>query len=127
VNVSADGMDVSKNFRVKRIPDPIPTLSNNKSGLMSSGEFKLQRGVTPILENFDFGAECTVEEFTLVRIPKRKDPKFSKNSGGRFSADTKALVTQARGGDKYYFEDIKCKCPGDIKARNLGLMVFKIR
>ncbi len=127
VNVSADGLEVSKDFRVKRIPDPIPKLSDSRSGAMSSGEFKLQPGVFAVLENFDFEAECQIEEFTLVRVPKREDPRVSFNKGGRYNAESKALVAKAKTTDKFFFEDIKCKCPGDVRSRDLGVMVFKIR
>jgi gliding motility-associated protein GldM len=126
VNVSADGLNTSKNFRVKRIPNPIPKVSNKKSGAISSGEFKLQRGVFPVLENFDFQAECTIEEFRLVRVPKRSDVMVQMNKGGLYSPQSKAIVEKARAGDKYYFEDIKCKCPGDIRQRDLGSMAFRI-
>jgi len=126
INVEADGMNSSKKFRVKRIPDPIPKLSNKRSGLMSSGEFKLQKGVFPVLENFEFEAECKIQEFRLVRVPKRNDVTVVMNSGGIYSQQSKATVEKARAGDKYYFENIKCKCPGDIRSRDLGAMLFKI-
>ena len=29
--------------------------------------------------------------------------------------------------DKYFFENIKCKCPGDPAARNIGQMVFNVK
>ncbi len=127
VNVSADGLNVSKNFRVKRIPDPIPKLSKSKGGVMSSGEFRQQVGIYPVLENFDFEAECSIEEFRLVRVPKRDDVQLSINRGGRYTSESKSLIAKARATDTYYFEDIKCKCPGDSRLRDLGLMVFKIR
>ena len=93
---------------------------------MSSGEFKLQRAVFPVLENFDFKADCTIEEFKMVRVPKRDDAIVSFNKGGRYSPESKALAERARPGDKYYFENIKCKCPGDVRLRDLGIMVFRI-
>ena len=126
INVSADGMNSSKKFRVKRIPNPIPKLSNSKSGIMSSGEFKLQRGVFPVLENFDFEAECKIQEFRLVRVPRRSDVTVIINKGGLYSQQSKALIQKAKAGDKFYFENIKCKCPGDTRSRDLGAMVFKI-
>lgn len=127
VNVVAEGLNVSKDFRVKRIPDPIPQLSKSKGGSMSSGEFKLQVGLFPVLENFDFEAECKIEEFRLVRVPKRDNPRVSMNKGGRYNEESKELVAKARPSDKYFFEDIKCKCPGDVRSRDLGTLVFKIR
>ena len=126
VNVVAEGMNSTKSFRVKRIPDPIPKLSDKRGGAMRSAEFKRQSGVYPVLENFDFKAECSIKEFRLVRVPRNDDPRVSINRGGIFSEESKALIAKAKATDTYFFEDIKCKCPGDSKLRNLGLMTFKI-
>lgn len=128
INVSADGMDASKDFRVKRIPDPTPTLSNKKSGVMGSGEFKIQQGIVPKLDGFDFDAKCIVTSFNMVRVPKRVDPEpVRAHKGGRFNAQATGIIGKATPGDIYYFEDIKCKCPGDPAARNIGGMVYRIK
>jgi len=127
LRASMSGAGGGTNFRVKKIPDPVPKLSNKKSGSMSSGEFKLQGGVFSVLENFDFETECPIAEFRLIRIPKRGDAGVVVNRGGRYSSETKALVDRASLGDSYYFENIKCKCPGDTRTRDLGAMVFKIK
>lgn len=126
MTVKADGMNVSKEFRVKRIPDPVPQLSKSKGGAMSSGEFKLQKGLFAVLENFDFEAECKIKEFRLVRVPKRGDALVSFNEGGIYTTESLGLVSRAARSDKFYFEDIKCSCPGDQRPRDLGLMLFKI-
>ena len=127
VNVSAPGLNEARDFRVKRIPDPVPKLSKSRGGGMPSGEFKIQPGVFPILENFDFDAKCGIKGFKLVRVPKRQDPQVVVNAGGKFTSDAKALVQKAKATDTYFFEEIKCQCPGDIAPRDLGGMVFKIR
>lgn len=127
VNVSAPGMNASKDFRVKRIPDPVPKLSKSRGGGMSSGEFKAQPGVFPILENFDFDAKCQIAGFRMVRVAPRQDPQISVNNGGKFTGESQGLIGKAKANDTYFFEDIKCKCPGDSAARNLGGMVFKIK
>ena len=127
VNVIAEGMNVTKEFRVKRIPDPIPQLSKSKGGSMSRGEFKLQKGLFAVLENFDFEASCDIKEFKLVRVPKRGDATVVINKGGRYTSKATALVQKTKTSDKFYFEDIKCKCPGDTRLRDLGLMLFHIK
>jgi len=127
VNVSAPGMNTAKDFRVKRIPDPVPKLSKSRGGGMSSGEFKAQPGVFPILENFDFDAKCKIAGFRMVRVAPRQDPQISVNNGGKFTGESQGLISKAKANDTYFFEDIKCKCPGDSAARNLGGMVFKIK
>jgi len=127
VNVSATGLNEKREFRVKRIPDPVPKLSKSRGGAMSSGEFKVQPGVFPILENFDFDAKCNIAGFRLVRVPKRQDPQVSVNKGGKFTSESKSMISKAKATDTFFFEEIKCKCPGDAAARDLGGMVFKIR
>ncbi len=126
INVVADGMNVSKNFRVKRIPDPIPQLSDSKGGAMSSGEFKLQSGLFAVLKDFEFEADCVISEYKLVRVPRRGDATVLINKGARYTQESKGLIQQAKRGDKFYFEEIQCKCPGDVRPRDLGLTVFKI-
>lgn len=129
VTVSADGLNDKKPFRVKRIPDPVPKLSKSRGGSMSAGEFKVQPGVFPVLENFDFEANCEIAGYRVIRVPKRQDPQVSDNPGGKYNAQTKALVDKATASDKFFFENIRCKCPGDGGAgsRDLGGMVFNIK
>ena len=127
ISVSAPGLNDKKIFRVKRIPDPIPKLGKSRGGAMSSGEFRIQPGVFPVLEGFDFDAKCGVTGFRLVQVPKRKDPIVSVNKGGRFTQESMAMIKKAKASDKFFFEDIKAKCPGDSAARDLGGMVFNIR
>jgi len=128
VTVNAPGLkNEARDFRVKRIPDPVPKLSKSRGGGMSSGEFKVQPGVFPILENFDFDAKCAIKGFRLVRVPKRQDPQVVSNPGGKFTSEAKSLISKAKATDTYFFEEIKCQCPGDPAARDLGGMVFKIR
>ncbi len=127
INVSAPGLNDKKLFRVKRIPDPIPKLSRSRGGAMPSGEFKAQLAIYPDLPNFDFEAKCTIAGFRVVRVAKRQDAEPAENRGGKFTGAAAALIKKAKPSDKYFFENIKCKCPGDQAARDLGQMVFNIR
>ena len=126
IDVSAPGLSDSKQFRVKRIPDPVPKLSKSRGGVMGSGEFKIQPGVFPVLENFDFDAKCDIVGFQLVRVPKRQDPQVSDNRGGRYTPQSLDLVNRAKPTDKFFYENIKCRCPGDPAPRDIGTMVFTI-
>jgi gliding motility-associated protein GldM len=127
VNVTAPGLTEKREFRIKRIPDPVAKLSGKRGGSMNSGEFKAQDGVFAILENFDFDAKCNVSGYRIVRVAKRKDPVVAVNAGGRYGGEAKRVITQATPGDRYYFENIKCKCPGDLGPRDLGSMSFLIK
>lgn len=125
--VSAPGLNASKDFRVKRIPDPVAKLSAKTGGGLTSGEFKAQAGVIAALDNFDFDARCNIEGFQLVRVAKRADPEFATNRGGRYVDEAQRLVDKATAGDRYFFDNVKAKCPGDPAGREINSMVFTIR
>ncbi len=130
VTVSAPGISQSFPFRVKKIPDPVPVLGagpNKKGGSMPNGEFKAQRGIAAILENFDFEAKCSVQSFEFVHVAKRQDAVPVQNNGGTYEAAALRLVNNVKPGDICYFNDIKARCPGDGAARSLGSIVFQIR
>jgi gliding motility-associated protein GldM len=128
--VSAPGITQKFPFRVKRIPDPVPVLGagpNKRGGSMNDGEFKAQRGLAAILENFDFDARCNIQSYEIVHVPKRQDPVPNKNEGGTYNERSVRMASAAKPGDVYYFNDIKARCPGDAAGRNLGSMAFSIR
>ncbi len=128
VSVSAKGQTLgSFDFRVKRIPDPIPMVGNSKGGKIAANVFKAQAGLYAFLENFDFEARCSIVGYELVYVPQRRDAVRSTNGGGNFTTGSKALVTRAAPGDTYYMQNIKATCPGDPVSRDIGTMVFAIQ
>ncbi len=127
INVTGGAMNASKQFRVKRIPDPTAKLGNKEDGAMGNGEFKAQQGLIAWLENFDFDAKCDIQGFALTKVAKRADPVEIVNSGGRFGSDAARLVQSASPGDTYYFENVKARCPGDAAGRKINSLVFKIK
>lgn len=127
ITVSGGELNASKQFRVKRIPDPIAKLGNKPDGEMGNGEFKVQKGLIAWLENFDFDARCEIQGFNLVKVSKREDPVEAINSGGSFDGKAQNLVQSAKPGDIYYFENVKARCPGDPAGRKINSLVFKIK
>ena len=126
VTVSAPGLTEKREFRVKRIPNPNAKLSNSMGGVMGAGEFKAQKGLFAVLDNFDFDAKCEIIGYQLVRVPRRQDPLIAANKGGGYNAEARGVVDQAKAGDTYYFENVKAKCPGDASGRDVNQLVFKI-
>lgn len=130
LTVSGGGASQTFKYRVKRIPDPTPRLGGNpknKGGAMGNGEFKAQGGIASLLENFDFDAKCDVVGFEVTYLPKRQDPITAQNTGARWNSQVQDYINKAKPGDAYFFDDVKCKCPGDVAARNIGGLAFKIR
>jgi hypothetical protein len=128
VSVTADGKSLgSFDFRVKRIPDPVPKVGGSKGGNIASNVFKAQTGLYAELEGFDFEARCNIVGYELVYVPQRKDAVVSANAGGPFNDKSQGMVRAARPGDTYYAQNIKAICPGDGASRQLGTLVFAIK
>lgn len=115
-------------YKVKRIPDPIPLLGAQKQpSAIPNGQFKAQSGIAAVLENFDFDAKCEIVGYMVAYQKKRADVVEKTNNGARYNSDVQDMINKAAPGDVYYYNDIKAKCPGDVAARKLGDLVFKIR
>jgi gliding motility-associated protein GldM len=127
ISVSGGGLNQTFDFRVKLIPNPVPTLSMKKGGGMGSGEMGAQAGIIPVLEGFDFDAKCSIQSFTMVRVPRREDPVPAVVNGGAFDEKAQRLVQAAKPGDLYNFYSIKARCPGDAIARDIGGMNFFVK
>lgn len=127
VVVSAPGVNYSSPFRVKPIPIPVAKLGDALGGQINAGAFKAQKGLIPTLEGFDFDAKCQVEGFRIVRVPRRDDPRPALNSGAGYKTEAQNLVNQATPGDRFYFENVRCKCPGWPAAREVNSLTFLIQ
>lgn len=128
ITVSGGGLKASPFvFRVKKIPDPVAKLSGKTGGEIGSGEFKAQGGLGAFLENFDFDARCEIQGYELVYQAARQDAVPSVNSGGRYNDKSLRLVQQAKPGDRYFFENVRARCPGDQTGRKINDLVFKIK
>jgi hypothetical protein len=128
ITVSGGGLPPTPfDFRVKRIPDPVARLGKQEEGAMGDGTFKAQGGVLAWLDQFDFDARCDIAGFTLTRVPRRADPITAVNNGGSYTSQVRDIVSQARPGDTFFFENVRAKCPGDKVTRKINSMVFKIK
>ncbi len=114
-------------YRVKPIPDPTPRLGALKETSVGNGVFKAQRGLIAALDKFDFDARCSIQSFRVVRVAPRQDAQPVENPGAKFTAEASRIMKMAKPGDTYYFEKVKCRCPGDKAGRNLPQLVFNIK
>ncbi len=127
VTNKSTGNSKTVSFRVKRIPDPIVRMGRKIDGLMGSGEFKAQPGLTANLDNFDMDLKCTIQSYTLYYVCKRCDAVEMQGSGGRFTGQISTAIRQAKPGDQYAFTNVKVRCPGDVVSRRINGLSFKIR
>ncbi|MHB1176719.1 MAG: type IX secretion system motor protein PorM/GldM [Daejeonella sp.] len=129
VNVSANinGKTQSvgtSEFRVKRIPDPIPKFAGKNSGSLSSVVIKSQNAIFAILEAFDFDAKFRVTKFSLVLAKPRADVVALTTNGNSFSSQMQAAIAGVTPGTRVIFDDIVAVGP-DGTQRLLPGMVFK--
>jgi len=128
ITVSGEGLrPVVFDYRVKRIPDPVVKLGNKIGGRINAAEMKVQQGLIPVLEAFDFDARCKIVEFEVARVPKNSDALVTMNSGGRFTGRAANIIKQAHRNDTYFFDAIKVKCPGDDASRKISGLIFRIK
>ncbi len=129
-NVTVSAPDVETTsfpFRVKRIPDPIALIAKDIKSSMGTGEIKAYQGIRAELRNFDFEAKCNIMGFEIAYVPKRNDAVLYVQRGGRFEGKTKEMINRAKPGDRYYFSNIKAKCPGDPAGRRINDLVINVK
>lgn len=129
ISVSADVNGSSKSmgqarFRVKKVPDPVPYIAGVRGGNVNKGALVANCVIIPVMENFDFDLNFVITSYT-----------FSMNVGGDIiekpgygnvlTADMKAMINNAKRGQKVYIEDIKAKGP-DGTIRSIGTINLKI-
>lgn len=115
----------NSDFRVKRIPDPVPEIGGKSGGKMGTGEFKAQGGMIAVLKDFDFDARFEVLGFEVTHAQKGADLMTAVNQGAKFNGSAANLIQQAKIGSIFYFDNIKVKGP-DGTTRTLPTISFKI-
>ena len=113
-------------YKVKRIPDPVIKLGDLNSGTVPLAHFQAQKGLIPLLENFDFNARCEIRGFELVRI-RKGDAATATNKGGSFGSEARRLMDSAQRGDVFYFDNVKTHCPGDDHDRKMPGLIFTLK
>lgn len=127
IKVEVNDKEISQTFKIEKIPDPVAQLGRSTGGAISAGEFKAQAGVIPVLEDFKLDARCTIIGYKVIHSPTNGPTGESKNMGARFNDKSRRLTSMAKSGDKYTFNNIMARCPGDSEGRLLPEMVFEIR
>lgn len=113
-------------MRVKRIPDPVPTLGGKlRGGNAQPGTLKAQTGIVPVLDNFDFEARFNVESYDMVFASKGEIYRASAQ-GPLFSPQMLTFIGRAKPKDVIYLEEIKVRGP-DGTPRKIGQIVFTVQ
>ncbi len=119
-------VNLSSEFRVKRIPNPVPEVGGKSGGKMGTGEWKAQRAVFAMLKDFDFDAKFNVMGFEMTLAQKGQDLQICTNRGGKFEGRCAEIKNKGKVGDIYFLDNIKAKGP-DGSTRTLPTISFKIK
>lgn len=114
-----------KPFRIKRVPDPVAMIGPDKGGSVKAPNFKVQKGMQAVLENFDFDIRFNVVGYEMTYAAARQDLLSTTTDGPLFSQKMLDYLSKAKPGDVFYFDKIKAKGP-DGTIRSLPGIVFKL-
>ncbi len=128
INVSAEIEGKNKfigkqEFRIKRVPDPVPMVGGQSGGKMRKNILLAQSGVYAEMKDFDFELEYKVTRFT-VSVLKNGYIVDEPAKSGKFTQAQKDLIQGMSRGSKVAIEGIRAKGPSG--TRNLGTITFVI-
>jgi gliding motility-associated protein GldM len=116
----------AKNFRVKRIPDPVVNWLGNNSvkGTIKMSDVQAFAPLNAAMENFDFEFRARVKKFTLLIVRSGQVSELTSNSN-QFTSDMKDALGRLRAGDNIYFTNILVTMPdGDRPVAPLTLKII---
>jgi gliding motility-associated protein GldM len=115
----------TREFRVKRVPDPEPSLFNISGKTVTRGQLSSVQGVVAKMPiDFDFDLKFDVVGFTIeVEEGGYITPASSKNA--QFTSEQRRLMTAAKVNSRVYITDIKAKGP-DGSIRELQSLIYKV-
>ncbi len=128
INADFDGKMKSmgkSEFRVKTVPNPIPSIGGVEDGaLIDKSRITTAGGIAAQLKDFDFELQMFVTSFTM-QTTKSGDlsPKLI-SKGNKFTPEMISMLSQAKRGQKFWFENITVKAPeGNRKLNSINLTI----
>lgn len=115
-----------KKFRIKTIPDPVPSFGGKKpsDNTIGAAELAGAQGIRAQMENFDFPVSAEVTSF-VVSIYINGSWKEFPCKGKTLTSEAKSALSRLKKGEKFYLENIMCKMPDgtERKLSGIGLRV----
>lgn len=109
-------------FRIKRVPDPVPVVAGQSGGKIAKSKLVAQAAVFAEMKDFDFELKYDITRFT-VSVIKNGYSVDARAEGGAITDEQKELMKGMSPGSKVSFENIRAKGPGG-DTRDLGTMTF---
>ena len=105
----------SRDFRVKRVPSPVPSLYNVTGKNVTRGQLATVQGVVAKMpEDFDFDLKIDVVSFT-ISVVEGGFVREASSSSNRFTPEQRQIMEKVRSNSRLYITDIKAKAPDGIR------------
>ena len=111
-------------FRIKRVPDPVAKINNQREGKIAKAMLVNQMGIVADMEGFDFDLKFNVTSFKISTI-KGGYVVDASSSNNMITAAQKELLSGTSRGQKVFIEDIVAVGPGGTR-RTLGSIVLTV-
>jgi gliding motility-associated protein GldM len=114
INGEAKNMG-SREFRVKRVPSPVPSLYNVTGKNVTRGQLATVQGVVAKMpEDFDFDLKIDVVSFT-ISVVEGGFVREASSSSNRFTPEQRQIMEKVRSNSRLYITDIRAKAPDGIR------------
>ena len=114
-------------FRVKRVPDPVPSFSQAKptDNVISGLKVKNAKGLRADMgDDFEFDYTPIVTSFKVVTVVNG-EIKEAKCTGNTLNETSKGILSTMRRGQKFSIEEIMVKMPeGNRKVSSISLRII---
>lgn len=116
----------TKEFRVKPIPDPIPSFGGKRPSdqVISKGDAGVAAGLRAAMDNFDFPVTASIQSWMITISSGGKLKEYACNSAN-INGDASAAIKASKTGDKIFIENVICKMP-DGTTRKLSPITLKL-
>jgi gliding motility-associated protein GldM len=116
----------TREFRVKRVPNPEPSLFNITGKSVTRSQLSAVQGVVAKMPiDFDFDLPFDVLSFTL-EVLSGGDLRVESSNGNRFTEAQRQLMVSAKVGSKIWITNIKAKGKGLNDIRELPNIDYQI-
>ena len=123
--VKAQGPPIK--FRVKPLPPPVASVGGKFGTVdMKKSELSSIGGVGANAPGFDFKANYIVMSFDVTGSIKGQT-KFTSCTGNNLNSEARNILSQAGGGSKIFFDNIKVKKPDGQIVSNVPGVTIKIK
>jgi len=115
-----------KSFRVKPIPDPVPSIQGRKpsDSSIALGELKAASGIKAEMVGFDFEVTVAVKSFTMLNVKNGVVTDINA-TGNKLTSEMTSVIGKLAKGSQVFFQNIIVTMP-DKTERKLSNLAFKI-